>query len=323
MIRCVRKFSKVDEVREAHDAAGGDEQADEEGQHDAELAALVFHLQAEQLGYGQEEDDEVEGDVQAGVDVRGDLEVAASAGGLAVPLRPEVGDGRAFEEVVDCEGGAVDEQGGDDGEAGVLEGGGDFGGEDAEVEEDDGDLGEDHDPLVDVLFDVEELRGRVRWGARWLGGGGVGRTFSMKVIPSNCTLQMSWPMPCLITGNQHQHVSSSQGRRGLTELHKDRRGNQQDKGHKNGPVIPPYPSALHGPPRCKAAHDANPPNDQKSIANPFHQRPRIPYRCIAGPFLPCLRRQRLFDCTTGQDAVPAAGNVSLVHTQTGEVSRGA
>jgi hypothetical protein len=78
------------EVAEAHYAAGGGEEADEEGGDDAGFTPRVFDLQADELGDGEEEDDEVEEDVEGAVDVDCGFGDGTFAFVLAIPLKPEM-----------------------------------------------------------------------------------------------------------------------------------------------------------------------------------------------------------------------------------------
>ena len=77
-------------VLQAHHAARGDEEADQEGQDHAGFPPLVLDLDLREFRDGKEEDDEVEEDVDAAVDVDCELEVVAIALVLAVPLLPEI-----------------------------------------------------------------------------------------------------------------------------------------------------------------------------------------------------------------------------------------
>jgi hypothetical protein len=74
------------EIAQPHYAAGGCEEAYEEGCDDSGFAACVFDLQAEEFGDWQEEDDEVEEDVEGAVDVDCGFGDGAFALVLAVPL---------------------------------------------------------------------------------------------------------------------------------------------------------------------------------------------------------------------------------------------
>jgi hypothetical protein len=92
VVGSVSDLAESGKVAEAHDAAGGGEEADEEGGDDTGFAAGVFDLQAEEFGDGEEEDDKVEEDVEGAVDVDCGLGDRAFAGVRAVPLEPEVRD---------------------------------------------------------------------------------------------------------------------------------------------------------------------------------------------------------------------------------------
>lgn len=76
---------------------------------------------------------------------------------FAVPLCPEVADGRALETAVDDEPSTIDDQCADQRPACIREWSRDGFGEDAEVKQDDRYFRQCNDSLVDVLVDVEVL----------------------------------------------------------------------------------------------------------------------------------------------------------------------
>ena len=158
MVCCIRHLAELRQVLQADDTADCDEEAEEESQDRADLAPAIPDSQREEFRDGEEEDDEVEEDVEGAVDVYRFLEREARPSVLAVPLCPEQADWPAFEGEVDNEGDAVAGQAGDYRPAGVGESVRHLFGEDAEVEQDDGDLRQDYHHLVDVLLDVEVLR---------------------------------------------------------------------------------------------------------------------------------------------------------------------
>lgn len=82
---------------------------------------------------------------------------------LAVPDVPEVAQRLAFECEVDEEAHEVSNQCDDDGPADLSESWGYLFWEDAEVQKNDGNFGEDDDGLVEVLLHVEVLGFDVSW----------------------------------------------------------------------------------------------------------------------------------------------------------------
>jgi hypothetical protein len=89
VVGCVCDLADSRGVLQAHHAAGCDEEADEEGEDYAGFAALILDLDLHEFRDRQEKDDQVEEDVDAAVDVHGQLEVVAVAFVLSVPLMPE------------------------------------------------------------------------------------------------------------------------------------------------------------------------------------------------------------------------------------------
>lgn len=116
---------------------------------------------------------------------------------LAVPASPAVGYRAALEEDGECEGGRHEGREGDEGEADLAELGGYRVREDAQVEEDDGHLGEADAPGVEDLFDEEVLRSFCQRGSRWEWE--VWRTRRTDVMPFGDTMYRSFPSPVLIT----------------------------------------------------------------------------------------------------------------------------
>jgi hypothetical protein len=76
---------------------------------------------------------------------------------FAVPLSPEVANGLALQDEDNKKGHKVCDLCGNDDPANVVESRRNLFREDAEVEQDDRDLGQGNDNLVGILFDVEDL----------------------------------------------------------------------------------------------------------------------------------------------------------------------
>jgi hypothetical protein len=90
VIRRVCVVSDLRQVREADDTAGCDEQADEEGNDDADLAASVGDLELNEPRNREEEDDEIQEDVDRAADVGSESEVDAGACVFTIPLQPKI-----------------------------------------------------------------------------------------------------------------------------------------------------------------------------------------------------------------------------------------
>ena len=84
---------------------------------------------------------------------------------FSIPLFPEEADGPALHGKEDAHGHKVGGERSNDSVANICEIARDFAREDAKVQENDRDLGDDDNGLVDVLLDPEDLYANVSWFA--------------------------------------------------------------------------------------------------------------------------------------------------------------
>lgn len=146
---------------EAEADAAGQEDEEAQAEHEEDLGPLAHgRVQVGQQGDGHDEDDDVLRDAEPGrrVGQRAHVQarVAAAAAVAAVPPQPDKAQRPALEDLQEEE---DEPAGGDPADAGQAGAAKPLLGEDAQVEEEDGDLGDGQDGDVEGLVDVEEQEG--------------------------------------------------------------------------------------------------------------------------------------------------------------------
>lgn len=118
------------------------------------ISLLLGHVQFAQLKHRQSKDQEIQDDVDNGMDCRPDIEVQACALCFTVPLRPRVGDGTALEDEEKGEDGALNEG---DCQERVCDATEAVGWEEADVEQEEGHFGHGNSSDIKDTADVEYL----------------------------------------------------------------------------------------------------------------------------------------------------------------------
>lgn len=148
---------EVDHEAEADAAGQEDEEAHAE--HEEDLRPLAHgRVQVGQQGDGHDEDDDVLRDAEPGrgVGQRAQVQARVAAAAAALPPQPDKAQRPTLEDLKEEEDEPAGGDPADAGQAGAAE---PLLGEDAQVEEEDGDLGDGQDDDVEGLVDVEEQEG--------------------------------------------------------------------------------------------------------------------------------------------------------------------
>lgn len=163
--------------------------------------------------------------------------------------------------------------------------------EDSQIEKDDRDLCEDHNDDVDELLGPEGLHGTaVSHRARSCFTDQGIRTLNIWVMFSKGTTQISEPMPLSATRSNESALPDdkhdSRVMHTFSEL--DRRRDQQNEGHENGPVVPSKSAVLDTPACQKSERNTESRDCNQGDADSRCYGPRVSVWCLAGFLLPSL-----------------------------------
>jgi hypothetical protein len=162
---------------------------------------------------------------------------------------------------------------------------------DLQIKQDDRDLCEDDNDDVDELLDPESLRRTVvSHRTRSCFTTQEIRTLNIWVMFSKGTTQISEPMPLSATASNESALPddayNSKVMHTLSEL--DRRRDQQNERHEDGPVVPSKSAVLDTPACQKSERNAESRDCNQGDADSRCYGPCVSVWCLAGFLLPSL-----------------------------------